>query len=92
MPHLFTVLRWSRLVEFDLSRWPNLVAYLERVSPPDGESRDGSRAAGQKPKLAREIFCGPRGALLRCAQSVRQGSCLGALASRVATRPRATVA
>lgn len=30
--YLFTVLRWSRLVEFDLSRWPSLVAYLERVS------------------------------------------------------------
>lgn len=30
--YLYTVLRWSRLVEFDLSRWPTLVAYLDRVA------------------------------------------------------------
>jgi glutathione S-transferase len=29
--YLFTVLRWARLVEIDLARWPVLTAYLERV-------------------------------------------------------------
>jgi glutathione S-transferase len=30
--YLFTVLRWSALVHVDLSRWPVLVAYQERVA------------------------------------------------------------
>ena len=29
--YLFTVLTWSRLVKVDLSSWPSLGAYLERV-------------------------------------------------------------
>jgi glutathione S-transferase len=29
--YLFTVLSWSPLVGFDLSRWPTIVEYLERV-------------------------------------------------------------
>ncbi len=38
--YLYTVLRWSRLVEFDLSHWPTLVTYLDRVG-----SRPAVRAA-----------------------------------------------
>jgi glutathione S-transferase len=30
--YLFTVLRWSEAVKIDLSRWPNLVAFLGRVA------------------------------------------------------------
>lgn len=30
--YLFTVLRWSEPTKIDLSRWPNLVAYLARVA------------------------------------------------------------
>ena len=30
--YLFTVLRWSEPVKLDMSRWPNLVAYLARVA------------------------------------------------------------
>ncbi|HEY0572167.1 MAG TPA: glutathione transferase GstA [Enterovirga sp.] len=30
--YLFTVLRWSEAVKVDLSRWPNLVAFLGRVA------------------------------------------------------------
>ena len=30
--YLFTVLRWSEPVKIDMSRWPNLVAYLARTS------------------------------------------------------------
>lgn len=45
--YLFTVLRWSRLVDFDLSRWPNLVQYLERVG-----ARPAVRAAMDAEKPA----------------------------------------
>jgi glutathione S-transferase len=30
--YLFTVLRWSEPLKFDLSRWPNLVAFVGRVA------------------------------------------------------------
>jgi glutathione S-transferase len=30
--YLFTVLTWSRYVNFDLSAWPSVVAFMERVS------------------------------------------------------------
>jgi glutathione S-transferase len=30
--YLFTVLRWSEPTKIDMSRWPNLVAYLARVA------------------------------------------------------------
>ena len=30
--YLYTTLRWCRLVEFDLAKWPSLQAYLQRVS------------------------------------------------------------
>jgi glutathione S-transferase len=30
--YLFTVLSWSRYVKFDLSPWPSVVAYLERIA------------------------------------------------------------
>ena len=30
--YLFTVLRWSEPVKLDLSRWPNIVAYIARVA------------------------------------------------------------
>ena len=29
--YLYTVLRWTKPMQIDLSRWPNLVAYMERV-------------------------------------------------------------
>ena len=29
--YLYTVLRWTKPMQMDLSRWPNLVAYMERV-------------------------------------------------------------
>jgi glutathione S-transferase len=31
-PYLFTVLRWSPRVGIDLSKWPNITAYLDRVA------------------------------------------------------------
>jgi glutathione S-transferase len=30
--YLFTVLRWSPRVGIDLSKWPNITAYLDRVA------------------------------------------------------------
>lgn len=30
--YLFTVLTWSRFVNFDLSQWPSVAAFMERVS------------------------------------------------------------
>lgn len=30
--YLFTVLRWTQIVQLDLSKWPQLTAYLERVA------------------------------------------------------------
>lgn len=30
--YLFTVLSWSRHVNFDLSKWPTVVSYLERIA------------------------------------------------------------
>jgi glutathione S-transferase len=30
--YLFTVLGWAKWVKFDLSRWPSLTAYMERVA------------------------------------------------------------
>ncbi len=30
--YLFTMLRWARFLKVDLTRWPNLVAYVERVA------------------------------------------------------------
>jgi glutathione S-transferase len=29
--YLYTVLRWTKPMQIDVSRWPNLVAYMERV-------------------------------------------------------------
>ena len=29
--YLYTVLRWTKPMQMDVSRWPNLVAYMERV-------------------------------------------------------------
>lgn len=34
--YLFTVLSWCPLLEFDLSRWPSLGAYLERITARPG--------------------------------------------------------
>ena len=30
--YLFTVLNWSRSVKFDLTKWPNLMGYVEKVT------------------------------------------------------------
>src|SRR6185437_6879079 len=30
--YLFTVLNWSRAVKFDLTKWPSLMGYLEKVT------------------------------------------------------------
>ena len=30
--YLFTMLRWAKFLKVDMARWPNLVAYLERVA------------------------------------------------------------
>ncbi len=30
--YLFTVLNWSRAVKFDLTKWPNLMGYVEKVT------------------------------------------------------------
>lgn len=30
--YLFTVLRWSPRIEVDLSKWPNIKAYMDRVA------------------------------------------------------------
>jgi glutathione S-transferase len=30
--YLYTVLRWSKIVNFDLGKWPSIVAYMERVA------------------------------------------------------------
>ena len=38
--YLFTVLGWTKFVKIDLSRWPNLVAYQQRVA-----ARPGVQAA-----------------------------------------------
>ena len=40
--YLFTVLNWSNYVELDLSRWPKLTAYMERV-----KSRESTKKALQ---------------------------------------------
>jgi glutathione S-transferase len=48
--YLFTVLNWSRFVGIDLSRWPLLVAYLDRV-----RERPAVQAALQAEKAARTI-------------------------------------
>jgi glutathione S-transferase len=38
--YLFTILRWTRLHNIDLAKWPNITAYMERVG-----GREGSQAA-----------------------------------------------
>lgn len=48
--YLFTVLNWSRFVGLDLSRWPNLVAYVERV-----RARPAVHAALEAEKAMRDV-------------------------------------
>jgi glutathione S-transferase len=37
--YLFTVLSWAKYVELDLSKWPTLVAYIDRVKARPGVQR-----------------------------------------------------
>lgn len=46
--YLFTMLRWAWFLRVDMSRWPNLVAYIERIATRPAV-RAAMREAGLKP-------------------------------------------
>jgi glutathione S-transferase len=43
--YLFTVLRWSPRIDVDLSKWPNIKAYMDRVAPEGAGGVEGGRLA-----------------------------------------------
>jgi glutathione S-transferase len=47
--YLFTILNWSRIVSVDLSKWPNIVAFVQRVS-----DRPAVRAAMEEEGLIKK--------------------------------------